>query len=453
VSDTLRAEAATWAEVEDLAARVRQEGTPTPWYDEALEAWRTGGQLWLAREATGPGSPWALAVWADFPGGDLAYVRGLWYSSQGQEAARRLLKALGQYAQKLGRRTLLFLAPSGSPPARLAQDAGARSLGTWPSPGAPQQAYAWALADPQAPAPPVAAPTPAPWSTEAVHPGTRTIDRVSPLEAALILHREDHRAVEAVDAVLPQVAAVATQLAQRYRQGGRWLFVGAGTSGRLAAAEAAECPPTFGTPPDRVVAVLAGGPEAFLRAREGAEDDAQAAEEDLRSHGVGPQDAVVGLSASGRAPYVVAALRYARSQGSYTVAVACTPASPLEEVAEAAVVVDTGPEAILGSTRLKAGTAQKLVLNMLTTLAMIQLGRVYENLMVHLTVSNQKLWGRAVRLTSLAAQVPLDVAEEALTRAKGSVALAVVMLRCRVDEDRARRLLDEAGGDLRRILP
>jgi N-acetylmuramic acid 6-phosphate etherase len=230
------------------------------------------------------------------------------------------------------------------------------------------------------------------------------------------------------------------------------VFVGAGTSGRLAFAEAAECPPTFGTPPERIVAVMAGGTRALWQAAEGAEDDEAAAARDLAALGLGPEDLVVAMAASGRTPYVLGAVRYARQHGARTVAITAVPDSPLCREVDIAIAPDTGPEAVLGSTRLKAGTAQKLVANMLTTAAMVRLGRVYGNLMVNLQTTNQKLRARAERLVALAAGVPLEAARRALDAAGGDVKVAIAHLAAGLDVAEAARRLAEGGGDLRAVL-
>ena len=241
--------------------------------------------------------------------------------------------------------------------------------------------------------------------TEAINERTRDLDLRSPLEQARLMNEEDRRVPAAVEAVLPQIADAVVRIAQALRRGGRLIYVGAGSSGRLAVLDAAECPPTFGTPPDLVQAVLAGDAQAVTEAVEGAEDDEAAGERAMEARGVRPDDVVVGIAASGRTPFVVAAVRRARARGATTIAVACNPASPLEAACELSIVPLVGPEVIAGSTRLGAGTAQKLVLNMLSTLAMVQLGKVYGNLMVDLTATNVKLRRRAVRIVAAAAEV------------------------------------------------
>ena len=281
--------------------------------------------------------------------------------------------------------------------------------------------------------------------TEAINDRTRGFDTLTPLEQARLMNEEDRRAPDAVAQVLPQVADAAAGIADALRRGGRLLYVGAGTSGRLAALDAAECPPTFGTAPELVEAVIAGGPGAFARAVEGAEDDAAAGAREMEARGVGPSDAVVGVAASGETPFVLGAVRRARERRALTIAVACSPASSLEAACQIAIVPLSGPEVIAGSTRLKAGTAQKLVLNMLSTLAMVRLGKVYGNLMVDVQVTNEKLRRRAVRIVAAAAGAKETDAVGALARAGGRVPVAIVMLLRDVGPEDATRLLAQAG--------
>ncbi len=290
------------------------------------------------------------------------------------------------------------------------------------------------------------------WSTERPNPRTEDLDRLSALDMVRALHAEDHVAVRAVDEVLEAVAKAVDVMAEAYRRGGRWLFVGAGTSGRIALAEAAECPPTFGTPSERIVAVMAGGPGALARATEGAEDDGAAAAADLEALGLTPGDVVVGLAASGRTPYVLAAVDHARAIGAATIGITSVPGSALCGRVDVAIAPDTGPEAVLGSTRLKAGTAQKLVTNMLTTAAMVRLGRVYRNLMVDMKATNEKLRGRAVRLVVLATDCAPEAARAALDDAGGSVKQAIVQVALGVGATEAARLLTGTEGHLRPVL-
>lgn len=288
--------------------------------------------------------------------------------------------------------------------------------------------------------------------TEAINEETRDFDLRPLLEQARLMNAEDGRVPGAVEAVLPQVAAAVARIAQALRRGGRLLYVGAGTSGRLAAADAAECPPTFGTDPRQVQAVLAGAPRALTDAVEGAEDDARAGEREMDVRDVGADDVVVPIAASGATPFVVAAARRARARGAFTVAVTCVDGSPLASACELSIVPRVGPEVIAGSTRLKAGTAQKLILNMLSTLTMVQLGKVYGNLMVDLRATNEKLRRRAVRIVAAAAGVSEGEAAEALGRAGGRVPVAIVMSAARITAEEASARLDRAGGSVRRAL-
>ena len=288
--------------------------------------------------------------------------------------------------------------------------------------------------------------------TEAINDRTRDLDLRAPLDQARLMNEEDRRVPAAVEAVLPQIADAVVRIAEALRRGGRLIYVGAGTSGRLAVLDAAECPPTFGTPPDLVQAVLAGEAQAVTEAVEGAEDDEAAGARAMDARGAGPDDVVVGIAASGRTPFVIAAVRRARARGATTIAVACTPSSPLEAACHLGIVPLVGPEVIAGSTRLKAGTAQKLVLNMLSTLAMVQLGKVYGNLMVDLTATNAKLRRRAVRIVAAAAGVAEPDAVEALARAGGRAPVAIVMLRARLDPEAAAERLVRARGSVRRAL-
>jgi N-acetylmuramic acid 6-phosphate etherase len=288
--------------------------------------------------------------------------------------------------------------------------------------------------------------------TEAINDRTRDLDLRPALEQARLMNDEDRRVPDAVAGALPQIATAVTRIAEALRQGGRLLYVGAGTSGRLAVIDAAECLPTFGTPPDRVQAILAGGPQAFAAAVEGSEDDPGAGEHEMDARSVGPRDVVVGITASGATPFVLGAARRAGERGSAKVALTCAPDSPLEALCDLAIVVVVGPEVIAGSTRLKAGTAEKLVLNMLSTLAMVQLGKVYGNLMVDLRATNAKLRRRAARIVAAASGVGDAEAAAALDRAGGRVPVAIVMLKRRVSAREAEGRLTRAGGVLRRAL-
>lgn len=288
--------------------------------------------------------------------------------------------------------------------------------------------------------------------TEAINERTRDLDLRPLLEQARLMNDEDQRVPGAVARALPQIAAAVERIAEALRRGGRLFYVGAGTSGRLAMLDAAECPPTFGTPPEQVQAVIAGGPEAFAEAAEGAEDDEGAGAQEMDRRGVGSRDVVVGIAASGQTPFVLGAVRRARARGAATVALTSVPSSALETACDLAIVTAAGPEVIAGSTRLKAGTAQKLVLNMLSTLAMVRLGKVYGNLMVDLRATNAKLRQRAIRIVAAATGVGDGEAAAALERSGGRVPVAIVMLKHRVGPRAAEERLERAGGVVRKAL-
>jgi N-acetylmuramic acid 6-phosphate etherase len=287
--------------------------------------------------------------------------------------------------------------------------------------------------------------------TESVNEATHGLDTLSTDALVALLAREQAIAADVVARATPSIALAVDAIVERLRAGGSLHYVGAGTSGRLAMLDAAECPPTFGTPPSLVVAHVAGGEPALVRAVEGAEDDAEAAIVEMREN-VRAEDAVVGISASGGAPFVVAALREARLIGARAIALTSVAASALARAADLSIVVETGPEALAGSTRLKAGTAQKLVLNAISTATMVRMGRVYDNLMVDVVATNAKLQARAIRLVSSVAEVDAARARALLADAAGNVKVAIAMHRRGVDAAEARALLDEAGGFLRPVI-
>jgi len=289
-------------------------------------------------------------------------------------------------------------------------------------------------------------------TTEQRNPASTRLDEMAAGEIVSLMNEEDRKVPEAVEKASPRIAEAVELLVEAWKQGGRWIYVGAGTSGRVAALDAAECPPTFGVPPERVLALLAGGTMAITRAVEGAEDDRSAAVRDLEAVDLGKDDVVVGLAASGRTPYVVAAVEHASRVGCATVGISNNPNAELSEAAQVGIELDTGPEVLTGSTRLKAGTSEKLVLNMLSTAAFTRLGKVYENFMVDLQATNEKLRRRAPRIVSEAAGVSKDEAEELLRASGGSVKVAVVMGKARVPANEARELLAVAGGNVRLAL-
>jgi N-acetylmuramic acid 6-phosphate etherase len=288
--------------------------------------------------------------------------------------------------------------------------------------------------------------------TEQANVATAGLDTLTAREIANIIHQEDARVTPAVARALPEIARAIDAIAQALSQGGRLIYVGAGTSGRIAALDAAECPPTFNTDPEMVQFVMSGGERALGHAAEASEDWPALGRRDIAKRKPGKRDVVVGVSASGRTPYTVAALRCARSHGATTVAVTNNRGSWLERVAEIAIVAEVGPEVVAGSTRMKAGTAQKLILNMLSTGAMARLGYVYGNLMVNVHVKNKKLWERGVTVLEHAAGVSREAARRALKAGGRSVPVALVMLKASVSKVEARRRLKAEGGNVRRAI-
>ena len=251
------------------------------------------------------------------------------------------------------------------------------------------------------------------------------IDKMETIDMLKVMNEENMNSVLAVEKALPQVAKAVDAISNAIENGGKLIYIGAGTSGRLGVIDAAECPPTFGVPKGQVVGIIAGGEKCMVQAAEAQEDDAQAGVEDLRKHGLCDKDVVVGISASGGAAYVVGALEYANSVGAVSVSLCSNPDSPMERVAQLSIVTDTGPEVITGSTRLKSGTAQKLVLNMISTCAMVKTGKVYENMMINLKPSNQKLKGRTIRIVSQILGCDLETAEQRLAENDWNIRQAV----------------------------
>lgn len=289
-------------------------------------------------------------------------------------------------------------------------------------------------------------------TTEAFRPELAGIDRLPTLDIARLMNGEDATVAGAVAARLPQIAGAIDALAERMARGGRLVYAGAGTAGRLGVLDASECPPTFNTDPSRVVGLIAGGPQAVITSVEGAEDSRELARADLERLGLTPDDTVVGISASGRTPYAIGAVEYARSRGSLTIGLACNADSPLAAAAEHGVEIVVGPELLTGSTRLKAGTAQKLVLNMLSTITMIRLGKTYGNLMVDVRASNDKLRARSHRIVALATGAGDEEIERALAATDGEVKNAILTILAAVDGPTAARLLAESDGHLRAAL-
>ncbi|MGM9540067.1 N-acetylmuramic acid 6-phosphate etherase [Anaerovibrio sp.] len=289
-------------------------------------------------------------------------------------------------------------------------------------------------------------------ATEKINPATRHIDTMTTLEMVAVINREDAKVAPAVGRELPAIAKAIDLITDRLKRGGRLFYAGAGTSGRLGVLDASECPPTFGTAPELVQGLIAGGKAAMFVAKEGAEDDQQLAADDLAAAGLTEKDALVALAASGRTPYSIGALKYARAKGAAAIALVCSPDSPMSREAGLTICPLPGPEVITGSTRLKAGTAQKLVLNMLSTGVMIKLGKVYGNLMVDVQATNQKLAERSRRIVMEATGCSREEAEAALSRTEGQAKLAVFLLLSGLDVQTARQKLDAADGYVARAL-
>lgn len=289
-------------------------------------------------------------------------------------------------------------------------------------------------------------------ATEQNNPNTLQIDQCSTLEMMELINQADQMVPKAVSRELASIAKAVDCIAERLGQGGRLLYVGAGTSGRLGVLDASECVPTYGTPPEMVVGLIAGGERALVEAVEGIEDSTESGIADIVKNRVNQKDAVVGIAASGRTPYVLAALKEAAARGALTVGVCNTANSELSKMADIAIEVITGPEVIMGSTRMKAGTAQKMVLNMISTGTMIKLGRVYQNCMVDLIASNHKLQARAVRIIRLITGAEQDAAEEALAQADGQIKTAILMLQAGMTLEQAGAALSQCGGVLRAAL-
>ncbi len=285
-------------------------------------------------------------------------------------------------------------------------------------------------------------------ATEQRNERTTGIGEMATVQMLKVINEEDMNVPLAVSRCLEDIAAVVDEVTLRLRRGGHLYYVGAGTSGRLGILDASECPPTFGVEPDLVVGLIAGGDTAIRNAVEGAEDDREQGANDLRNLDVGASDVVVGIAASGRTPYVIGALEYAKSQGAYTAAVTMTPGAAIAKIAKRGIVCPVGGEVITGSTRMKAGTATKLILNMISTGTMVKLGKVYGNLMVDVRATNEKLKARAVRIVMAAANCTEEQAKTTLTEAKGSAKTAILMIVAGIDEAEATRRLAEVDGVL-----
>jgi N-acetylmuramic acid 6-phosphate etherase len=289
-------------------------------------------------------------------------------------------------------------------------------------------------------------------TTEQTNAASVAIDTLSSLEIVRLMSEEDRKIADAVHAVAESIAIAVDKIAEKMRAGGRLFYIGAGTSGRLGVLDASECPPTFNTDPSQVVGIIAGGDRALRTAIEGAEDDLNGAERDLATHQFSHKDVLVGIASSGRTPYVIGGLRYAQRLGAFAVGFTCNPTSDLEACSDLVIAPVVGPEVISGSTRLKSGTATKMVLNMLTTGAMVLLGKTYGNWMVDLRATNIKLKARSIRIVSALAELNEPEAIEALERCDGEVKVAIVSARRNLSATHARELLRSANGKLREAM-
>lgn len=288
--------------------------------------------------------------------------------------------------------------------------------------------------------------------TEGRNPASQNIDELSTEAMLRVINDEDKKVALAVEAILPQIAAAVDAICAAFRAGGRLIYCGAGTSGRLGILDASECPPTFGTPREQVIGLIAGGHTAILQAVENAEDNREQGAQDLKDIHFSRHDILVGIAASGRTPYVLGALAYANELGATTVALTCNPDSAMAQVAAIALTPVVGPEIVTGSSRMKAGTAQKLVLNMLTTGAMIRSGKVYGNLMVDVEATNQKLVQRQVNIVMQATDCDDATARAALTACGGHCKTAILMVLAGLDADEAKALISQHQGFIRQAL-
>ena len=282
--------------------------------------------------------------------------------------------------------------------------------------------------------------------TEQINPDTVDIDQLPPLEIARKINTEDKKLAAVVESALPQIAQAAELYAQSLRQGGRVFYFGAGTSGRLGVLDAAECPPTFGSDPDRIVGIIAGGYATLVLSKEGVEDDREAAVSDIKHHNLGKLDLVIGLAASVRTPYTLAGLEYASDVGAGTVFIVCNDKFDLPDHMDVVIRLPVGPEVITGSTRMKSGSAQKMALNMISTTAMVLLGKTYGNLMVDLQARSEKLAARSRKMLMDILELDLSAAHQLLDKADGSVKIAIVMHQFECTKEQALQKLEEADG-------
>lgn len=289
-------------------------------------------------------------------------------------------------------------------------------------------------------------------TTETVNEATKHIDEQDALGIVTLINNEDKKVAEAIEAELPRIAEAVDAIAARFEKGGRIIYCGAGSSGRMGTLDAVELTPTYSVPPERAFGLLAGGRKAMYVAVEGAEDSREFAVEDLKAVDLKPEDCVIGIAASGRTPYTISALEYGKQVGAMTISITCNSASEMAKIADISIAPVVGAEAISGSTRMKAGTAQKMVVNMLSTATMVRLGKVYQNYMVHVQPTNEKLVVRATRMISEITGVGMEEALAALEEAEKKVAVAIVMIEAGCGKDKAQRALLETGGRVRKAI-
>ena len=289
-------------------------------------------------------------------------------------------------------------------------------------------------------------------STETRNQNTMNLDTMTPMELVQVMNQEDVKVPAAITPALPQIAKCVEWAIESISSGGRIIYMGAGTSGRLGVLDAVECPPTFGVSPETVVGLIAGGEKAFVKAVEGAEDSRELGHDDLVNIGLESRDIVIGIAASGRTPYVLGGLDYAKQTGCHTVAISCNPGSAIGQAAELAIEVVPGPEVLTGSTRLKAGTCQKLILNMISTATMVSTGKAYQNLMVDVMQTNEKLHVRAQNIVMEATGVDRETAKEKIAAANGSAKTAITMILADCSVEEALERLEKAHGHVRQAI-
>lgn len=289
-------------------------------------------------------------------------------------------------------------------------------------------------------------------TTEQRNPRSMNIDCLSAIEIVQLINQEDQLVAKAVEKCVPHIATAVEKIEHAFLNGGRLVYIGAGTSGRLGVLDASECPPTYGVPPEMVVGIIAGGERALRHPIEGAEDNREQGKADLQAVDFCEKDVLVGIAASGRTPYVIGALEYAKSLGAITVSISSNANSAMAQIADIAIETIVGPEVLTGSSRMKSGTAQKLVLNMLTTASMIRIGKCYQNLMVDVQASNEKLKARAIKIVMEATECSKAVAESTLKQADNHAKLAIMMILSNLDKNEAEKLLAENQGKLRLAL-